>query len=177
MKRFLISVLSLFIIVSSVSSSIYANGDGNIDNGGGDMGSGTSQNKWTPGYDGVRITIVREIDEKPVSNPLDYTNKTPSSGLIHFGKVSKLQYRSGTLLTVKVGGYAYKIPATPMPRIISSGDTITNIEVIKRYFTSEGAVKMVANDTGMDYDTLTNGNYKLLLEPIAYLTFQADSWR
>lgn len=136
------------------------------------MGSGTSQNKWTPGYDGVRITVIRAIDEKPVSLPLDYTNKTPPKTLIHFGKVSKLQYRTSARLTVQVEDYAYKIPATPMPRIISSGDTVTDIEVIKRYFTSEGAVKMVANDTGMDYDTLTNGNYKLLLEPIAYLTFQ-----
>lgn len=172
MRRFLVMILSMIIMLVSVISIVYANGDGNIDNGGGDMGSGTSQNKWTPGYDGVRITIVRGADEEPVTTSLDYTNKTPSTGLIHFGKVSKLHYGKGARLTVQVGGYAYKIPATPMPRIISSGDTITDIEVIKRYFTSEGAVKMVANDTGMDYETLTNGNYKLLLEPIAYLTFQ-----
>lgn len=172
MKRFLISMFSLLIMTSSVSSPIYANGDGNIDNGGGDMGSGSSQNKWTPGYDGVRITVIRDSDRAVVSTPIDYSNKTIPNNLFHFGKVSKIQYQDGVQLTPHHNSYTYKIPASPMPRIISSGDTRTDIEVIKRYFTSEGAIIMVANDTGIDYDTLTNGNYKLLLEPIAYLTFQ-----
>lgn len=136
------------------------------------MGSGTSENKWTPGYDGVRVTIVRATDDMPISTPIDYSNKQPPTGLVHFGKVSKLHYRKGTALTARVGGYAYKTPLPPMPRIISSGDAVTDIEVIKAYFCSEGAVKMIAHDTGIDYETLTNGNYKLLLEPIAYFTFQ-----
>lgn len=173
MKRIFISALLLFIALFSISSPIHAtNGDGNIDNGGGDMGSGTSQNKWTPGYDGVRITVIRDSDRAVVSTPIDYTNKTLPNDILHFGKVSKIQYQNGGVLTPSSDIYRYKIPASPMPRIISSGDTRTDIEVIKRYFTSEGAIIMVANDTGIDYDTLTNGNYKLLLEPIAYLTFQ-----
>lgn len=173
MKRIFISALLLFIALFSISSPIHAtNGDGNIDNGGGDMGSGTSQNKWTPGYDGVRITVIRDSDRAVVSTPIDYTNKTLPNEILHFGKVSKIQYQNGGVLTSSSDIYRYKIPASPMPRIISSGDTKTDIEVIKRYFTSEGAIIMVANDTGIDYDTLTNGNYKLLLEPIAYLTFQ-----
>ncbi|WP_342774095.1 hypothetical protein [Paenibacillus oralis] len=172
LKRILWVLLTFCLLINPTHSNVFANGDGNIDNGGGGMGSGTSQNKWTPGYDGVRITVVRASDQKPVSVSIDYTNKRPSTGLIHFGKVSKLHYRAGKSLSVQVGGYAYQIPATPMPRIISSGDSVTNIEVIKRYFCSEGAVKMVANDTGIDYNTLTDGNYKLLLEPIAYFTFQ-----
>lgn len=136
------------------------------------MGSGTSQNKWTPGYDGVRITVVQASDQKPVSASIDYTNKRPSTGLIHFGKASKLHYRAGKSLSAQVGGYTYQIPAIPIPRIISSGGSVTDIEIIKRYFCSEGAVKMIANDTGIDYNSLTDGNYKLLLEPIAYFTFQ-----
>ncbi|GIO47389.1 hypothetical protein [Paenibacillus azoreducens] len=172
MKRILISVLTLLVMVSSLCSPIYANGDGNIDNGGGDMGSGTSQNKWSPGYDGVRITIIRSSDKAVVSTPIDYTNKTLPRDIIHFGKTSKIQYLNHSPLKPSTDIYRYKIPASPMPRIISSGETVTDIEVIKKYFTSEGAVKMVANDTGIDFDSLTNGNYKLLLEPIAYLTFQ-----
>lgn len=136
------------------------------------MGSGTSENKWSPGYEGIRISVIRDSDMQTVTQPIDYSNKTPPTGLIHFGNVSKLQYKSNTQLTVQVGDYDYLTPALPLPRIISSGNHTTNIETIKKYFTSEGAIKMVANDMGIDYDTLTNGNYKLLLEPIAYFTYQ-----
>lgn len=164
-------VICLMLFIVSALPTL-ADGDGNIDNGGGGMGSGTSQNKWTPGYDGVRVTVVRSSDKVTVSTPVDYTNKTLPSTVIHFGKISKIQYQNQIKLNPSTDIYHYKTPATPMPRIISSGDTVTDIEVIKAYFCSEGAVKMIANDTGIAYDTLTNGNYKLLLEPIAYFTFQ-----
>lgn len=174
MNRFLLFLLSSILALSLFQLTSFADGtgDGNIDNGGDDMGSGTSQNKWVPGYDGVRVTVIRVSDEAPVSTPVDYTNKKPSSNLIHFGKVSKMQYRTGINLSVRVGGYAYQTPALPIPQIISSGGGITNIEVIKKYFCSEGAIKMISNDTAIDYALLTSGNYKLLLEPIAYFTFE-----
>ncbi|AIQ13825.1 hypothetical protein [Paenibacillus durus] len=174
MRRFLTALLSILLLFSLYTAYAFADGegDGNIDHGGGDMGTGTSQNKWTPGYDGVRVTIIRVADQKPVSPSIDYTNKTPSAELIHFGKISKIQYRTSSVLNVQVGGYSYQTPETPMPQIVNSGDGIGNIEVIKKYFCSEGAIKMIANDTGIDYNALTNGNYKLLLEPIAYFTFQ-----
>ena len=35
-------------------------GDGNVDGGGGGMGDGTGANLWNPGYDGVRVTIIRD---------------------------------------------------------------------------------------------------------------------
>ena len=40
-----------------MSIPIYA-ADSNIRSGGGGMGQGTRQNKWTSGRDGVRLTIV-----------------------------------------------------------------------------------------------------------------------
>jgi len=160
------------MVVLSASPIIYAEGEGNIDNGGGGMGSGTSQNKWTPGYDGVRITIVRSSDRAVLATPIDYTNKTLPSAIIHFGKISKIQYENNSRLTPSIDIYRYKIPTTSIPRIISSSDTITDIEIIKQYFCSEGALKMIARDAGIPYDTLINGEYKLLLEPIAYFTFQ-----
>ena len=55
-----------------------------------------------------------------------------------------------------------------MPRIISSGSTKANIEAIKKYFCSEYAVELVAQQTGINYDELIGGEYKLLLEPMAY---------
>lgn len=164
--------LICLLFISVGSGRALAEGDGNIDNGGGGMGSGTSQNKWTPGFDGVRITVIRANDRAVVSTSIDYTNKTLPHSVIHFGKISKIQYQNHSQLAPTTENYRYKIPATPMPYIISSEGTITDIELIKRYFCSEGAIKMLANDTGIAYDFLTNGNYKLLLEPIAYLTFQ-----
>lgn len=44
--------------------------------------------------------------------------------------------------------------------------------MIKKYFCSEFLAQLVANHTGMNYDTLIGGEYRLLLEPIAYYTFQ-----
>ena len=33
-------------------------------------------------------------------------------------------------------------------------------------------IRAIAGYVGMDFQTLTNGEYKLLLEPIAYVTFE-----
>ena len=68
--------------------------------------------------------------------------------------------------------YNYFNPAQAIPRIISSGSGNTNIEVIKNYFTDEQVLRSIANLTGFNFDTLINGNYKILLEPMAYMTFQ-----
>ena len=46
-------LLSLFLFQSIPA---YAVGDGNLDGGGGGMGQGTSQNSWSPGNEGVRVT-------------------------------------------------------------------------------------------------------------------------
>ncbi|MEG0655356.1 MAG: hypothetical protein RR463_09975 [Hydrogenoanaerobacterium sp.] len=44
-----------------------SDGDPNIDGGGGGTESGTGTNKWIPGDDGVRVTIVRESDKYAVN--------------------------------------------------------------------------------------------------------------
>ncbi len=49
-----------------------------------------------------------------------------------------------------------------MPRIISTGSTKASIEAIKKYFCSEYAVELVAQQTGINYDELIGGEYKLL---------------
>ena len=58
MKRTIYSIILIVVLLISSSISTFADGDGNIDNGGGDMGNGTSQNSWTPGNDGVRVTVI-----------------------------------------------------------------------------------------------------------------------
>jgi len=153
--------------------TVYAEvGDGNIDGGGGGMNnSGSSNNVWSPGNDGVRVTVVRVSDHAVVTTPIDLTNKTPSAGIYHFGKVSKLQYSSGRGLSPVQGGYAFKNPAQTMPRIIST-DGRNNIAAIKSYFTDEQVIRSIADTIGMNFDILVGGDYKLLLEPIAYYKFQ-----
>ncbi|MBR0597685.1 hypothetical protein [Sinanaerobacter chloroacetimidivorans] len=147
-------------------------GSGNIDSGGGGMStSGSSNNVWSPGNDGVRVTVVRVSDHVVAAVPVDFTNITPPVNLYHFGKVSKLQYNGGTPLHPVQGGYTFKNPGLAMPRIISTNGT-SNIPTIKKYFCSEYVVKRIAEVTGMNYDILIGGDYKILLEPIAYYKFQ-----
>lgn len=135
------------------------------------MGNATSHGSWNPGNDGVRVTIVRASDHAVVSTPLDLTNQIPNASIVHFGKVCKIQYNSGTRLTPMQGAYSYVNPAQALPRIISTNGQ-NNIEAIKRYFTDEQVIRAIANHSGMDFDTLISGEYKLLLEPIAYYRYE-----
>lgn len=75
---------------------------------------------------------------------------------------------NGASISPTTGNYDYYTPATPMPRIVSSGSQNASIEAIKKYFCSEYAVKLVAQQTGIAYEELIGGQYKLFLEPIAY---------
>jgi len=173
MKRILSSFFVLLLLLTIlVPLTAYAEGEGNIDHGGGGMGSGTDENYWNTGDEGVRITVVRASDHAVVTTPIDITNKNPDNIQAHFGKVSKISYRAGTPLTPSVQQYSYFNPAQAVPRIISSGSGNANIEVIKSYFTDEQVLRSIANLTGFNFNTLINGNYKILLEPIAYMTFQ-----
>ena len=172
MKKIL-QILIVFIILFSLMMPIvvFAVGDGNVDSGGGGMGDGTSTDKWSPGYDGVRVTVVRASDHATVTTPIDLTNKQPSSTMFHFGKVSKIQYNGGRNLSPIQGAYSYINPSQTMPRIVSTNGS-SNIAAIKSYFTDEQVIRSIASITGMDFDILIGGDYKLLLEPMAYYTFQ-----
>lgn len=172
MKRIIAMILFAFIIAFSANITAYAgDGEGNVSGGGGGMGSGTAENIWHNGEDGVRVTVVRASDNKPVSTPIDLTNKDESNVLINFGKVCKLQYKSGTSLSTSTSEYTCINPSQSLPKIISDGGN-TNITAIKSYFCSEWAVQKISDWTGIPYDSLTGGTYKLLLEPIAYFTFE-----
>lgn len=169
LKRFLALLCSLCLLLCLFPATAFADGNGNIDGGGGGMGQGTSSNKWTPGNDGVRITVVDAESGAAVSTPVDFTNRAQNN-VLHFGKVNKLQYLAGTGLTPQSGaGYSYIKPAQAMPTIVSSKGQ-SNIDAIKRYFCSEYACKMVAQAAGVDYERMIAGDYKLLIEPIAYFT-------
>jgi len=169
LKRIFSFVCSLILLLALFPATAFASGNGNMDGGGGGMGQGTSTNKWTPGNDGVRITVINTETGAAVSSPVDFTNRSQSN-VLHFGKVNKLQYLSGTGLSLRSGSaYDYINPTNPLPTIVSSTGS-SNITAIRRYFCSEYACKMVANATGVDYDRMLAGEYKLLIEPIAYFT-------
>ena len=169
MKRIFAFFLSIVLILGICPMSALADtgGSGNVDGGGGSMGQGTSQNSWNPGMDGVRVTVIYSETQKPASASIDLTSKTPAIK-IHFGKVSKIQYRDGSSISPTTSSYVYYNPAITMPRIISTGSSKASIEAIKKYFCDEIIVRYIAELTGISYDDLITGKYKLLLEPIAY---------
>lgn len=174
MKKLFKSIASLILVLClfcPLTAFADTGGSGNIDGGGGGMGSGTSTNTWSSGNEGVRITVVRASDHATVTTPVDFTNKKPDNIRVHFGKVSKLSYSSGQQLTPTTSVYQYINPAQTIPQIISTNGS-NNIEAIKKYFCSEYVVKRIAEITGMNYDILIGGEYKILLEPIAYYKFE-----
>ena len=170
MKRLLALLLSLVLMLGAAVPA-YATGDGNFDGGGGGMGSGTSTNYWNPGMDGVRISVVNVDSHAVVGNTVDWSNQNPSTNMIHFGKVSKLSYNSGRALSPVVGGYVCVRPAQSLPRIISTGDYPASIAAIRSYFTDEQVIRAIAGYVGIDFDTLIAGDYKIVVEPIAYFVY------
>lgn len=155
-----------------VTETVFATGEGNMDGGGGGFGAGTSTNKWVNGDEGVRVTVVQASDGTVVSASVDLTNVNPGSIVKHFTKTSKIAYKNGASLTPNTGAYTYINPGQPLPRIISTSSGGSNIDQIKRYFTDEQIIRGIAGYCGFDFDTLINGEYKLLIEPLAYVTFQ-----
>lgn len=148
----------------------FAEGDPNIDNGGGGLKDGSAENFWNPGNDGVRITVVDSESGMPKSASYDYTNKNVSDIALHFGKISKAEYVSGTGLSATTSAYTFINPTEPLPTIVSDGSG-ASIEEIRSYFTDEQVVRRIAEHTGIKYDKLTSGDYKLMLEPIMYITY------
>ena len=174
MKQFFhLALVFLMMFVLAFPMNVLANGEGNIDGGGGGMGQGTSQNSWTPGMEGVRVTVVEAGSGTPVTTPIDLTNKRLSNISYSFGKVCKISYSKGKSLMPSTGAYGYVNPGQSLPRLISSQSLGTaSIEAIKSYFTDEQVIRSIAGLTGMSFDALTGGRYKLFLEPILYVKFQ-----
>ena len=170
MKRFLAALCCILLLFTILPTAVFAEGDGNMDGGGdGGWGSGTSSSYWSPGYDGVRVTVVDAGSGTPVSTPVDFTNRSVG-GVIHFGKVSKIHYRNGAALSPSGSTYTFVRPGRPLPTIISLTGA-SSISAIKRYWCSEYAAQLVADNTGVPYSSLINGSYKLLVEPMSYFWF------
>lgn len=170
MKKFIkiiAAAMAAFFCLQIVS---FAEGDPNIDNGGGGLKNGSSENFWNPGNDGVRVSVVDAETGVVKSASIDYTNTNASDIALHFGKVSKAEYVGGTGLSATTSAYTFINPTEPLPTIISDGSG-ANIEAIRSYFTDEQVVRRIAEHTGIEFDDLTNGDYKLMVEPIMYITY------
>lgn len=172
MKRILKSIMALLMCFSlMIPLTVHAEGNPNVDNGGGGWGNATDQNFWSKGDEGVRVTIVDAYTGEPVSLSVDLSNKSASDILIHFGKVCKSSYRNGTQLSPLIHNYKVIKPTIPLPKIISTSDGQASITAIRSYFTDEQVLRGICGYMGFDYNTLLNGNYKLLIEPVAYVTY------
>ena len=68
-------------------------------------------------------------------------------------------------------GYVCVRPAQSLPRIISTGDYPASIAAIRSYFTDEQVIRAIAGYVGIDFDTLIAGDYKIVVEPIAYFVY------
>lgn len=174
-KRMAAFMLLFMMCLTSVVPA-HATGSGNVDGGGGSLNHGKDGYYWPDiGYDGVRVTVVDAQSGQRVSMPVDYTNVDVgalSPNICHFGKVSKVDYRTGAELSPQVGGYVCRKPAAPIPQIISGNSRKASIPAIRQYFCSEAAAVMVANDTGIPFEDIEQGKYKLVIEPIIYLVYQ-----
>jgi len=171
MKRILSIILALTLLLTVfMPTTAFAVGDGNVDGGGGGLGNGSSTDYWNSGDEGVRVTVIRVSDHAVVTTPIDLTNQHPVIA-VNFKKVCKISYTGGRALSPDTNSYDYVNPSQPLPKIISTSSGNGNIAAIKSYFTDEQVIRSIANLTGMDFDVLINGQYRLLLEPIAYMTF------
>lgn len=172
MKK-IVSLILLIMVIASLTITSFAIGEGNLNGGGSsNAGSGTSQNKWRNGDDGVRISIVDNDTKQVIRTPIDFSNKPRNDIKYDFGKVSKLQYKRGSNLALHKFSYNCFVPSIKMPVIVS--DYGNNITEIRKYFTSEWAVRRISEQSNVPYEDLISGKYKLLLEPIMYVTFKGQ---
>lgn len=175
MKR----ILSLFlsaVLCLCLCATAHAAGDPNIDTGGGNLGGASNGNVWY-GDSGVRVTIVNAESRAVVSTPIDlirypeYMFSRHVSNIIHFGKVSKLQYGAGAHLAPTAGSYSCISPSQELPKIITTGSGAASIETIKNYFCDEQVLRGICGYTSFDYDELVSGRYKIVIEPLAAFFF------
>ena len=173
MKKIQRFLLLLSCLLYLFPQTIMAAGDGNIDGGGGHVGEGVAGFAWPVGLEGVRLTVVDAESGLQITTPIDFSNhelSAISSTVYNFGGVSKLQYRSGSALTIQINYVNHK-PETPLPKIISTNSGIADMNAIKSYFCSEGAANMLAAYTGLDAGDLVSGKYKMVIEPVIYLWY------
>ena len=188
-RKLLSLVLSATLAIPlSVTAFAMSNGNGTGDNNT-DLTGGTSSDYWN-GKSGVRVTIMSTSTGKRVSVPIDYTEDNPTVD-ISFGMNCKSDYvKNGTSLAEDYSTYKWKTPTIPfgfnvIP--VSDDDPKFKGNNVKDYFCKEGVLKNVVDDinanehlTGSNAWTVdkikNSGDYRLLLEPVAYFVYGGVSY-
>lgn len=166
--------------------------DPNMEGGGSGGGTqeGSTDNYYSSGDDGVRLTIIDMSTGRRAANTytIDYFRKDKTGkSILHFGKTPKLEYmgvqgyaaakglvQSNEDYQVNTEGVRVSYWIEDMPIIVSSSLGNSDIDEIKDYFNNEARLKGIAARVGMSYEQMINGNYKLIIEPIIYLTFKSN---
>ena len=118
--------------------------------------------------EGVRVTLIESESNSPVTTPIDFANNPRQPIEKHLGIGNKLYYINNPKVSIKNGNtYKFKKPDMKLPRIIGSSQ-----ESLKKFFGSEVFLKYFSNLTGFNYDEMTSGKYKLMLEPVGYPKIQ-----
>ncbi|MCI9263758.1 MAG: hypothetical protein HFF06_04215 [Oscillospiraceae bacterium] len=172
MKR-LFSLLMVFALLLQPLPACASGGDPNIEGGGGDMNWGSGESWWHPGDEGVRVSIMRGTTAIAT---FDLSNRARTDVQRCYQKKCKLYYKNGGELRPSAN-YANWTPPSdiPLPTVISTGGG-NNIEAIRNYFTDESVIRFIIYMTSsyvadLTYERLISGDYKLLLEPIAYFHY------
>lgn len=192
MKRLRIVILILYCCILVQHGEIIK-ADSNMDGGGSGGGTqaGTSQNYYSSGDDGVRITVIDTKTKCRASGTrtIDYYRKEgkEEKNIMHFGKVCKIEYmgtggyalgrnliQSNEKYSVDKEGKKVAYKVGDMPTIVSNSYSNSSIEKIKEYFNNEDRLRGIASRTGISYDTLISGQYKVMIEPLIFLTFQGN---
>lgn len=184
------NILLIVIFSLSIFTYVFADGDANVDGGGGDMGGGgTSGNVWNPSWDGIRISVyyTDKVDGEyiKVGRSFDMSNKSGKfTGKYIWNAYSKLDYKQGYAVATNLAYSTYTAnkPNTAIPYIVNSDTYPASASKIKTYIQSKEFAETIsiAKDSknkkyiGLTYDELTSGEYKVLVEPIAYFTFSGN---
>lgn len=177
LKKRIMAFLLFAIMLLLLAVPSLAVGDGNIDGGGGNgdggggMGEGSKQNYWN-NEDGCRITILKNGQKV---YQMDWSNQPEAASVqASFSRKNKLDYLHGAALTPS-SKYTSTVVPRKMPTIVG-GAGGNNISAIKKYFTEENCIRAISDGIGVPYDDLIGGEYKLLLEPVAYFVFKGVKW-
>lgn len=168
-KRILSALLAVMFLFTGLPGTAWAVGEGNMEAGGGQTETVTGDSFWN-GQWGIRFCVVDVVSQSVVSATYDASNYNDLTNYIFFGKTNKFDYRGGASLSFQQSDYSWETPAVTIPTIVRTSGA-PDIKAIKDYFTDETVIRWIGDVTGMAYDTLISGDYKLFIEPILYYTF------
>ena len=174
-KRSLSALLAVLFLITGWPGTAWAVGEGNMEAGGGQTETVTGDSFWNGDW-GIRFCVVDVASQTVVSATYDAANKSSGyESYWHYGKTNKFDYRGGSALSIQLTDYVWEDPAVTIPTIVRTSGA-PDIKAIKDYFTDETVIRWIGDVTGMAYDTLISGDYKLFIEPILYYTFDSQKY-